>query len=1061
MSVPLGRGMDRRQEEFRLAPPLMREVRNQLFRAPGGYLKAPGWTSSGSGAGQGSPQVLVNHNDRSLIALGQKDTSTLGGSGAFSNVNKGPQYPTGIEAFTALALRGVISHVNIAHIQGYTAIVGLTSDDDFVGTGGGTTAETAFDAFGAIFDASGDLIAGPYRWTNINQLPRVEPLLVSSVPHFVFVGVEGVLFATSSWNLRAVRISTASPPTGTAPTTTVIGTAHRITSSTGNTTLFHTHVGDEQNVAYIVYYDGSNIVCSQLDGNTVYGKTSVPSSLRDRLAVYHHASSQTILVSVGDGTSTTIYYAGESLSSFVSAGSTTGTEWPMFYDSTTGGAWFSGATIGFSGGPNPATPTVSGSAGHTPPGTIRNAQTFGGLSPVLFFGHESGGSFTADQSGLSSNAFVEQLPDHSWIDALALDSAQPYTVAPLNATRYGPVVYAGSRTPPSASYTFDSGPLQTAKTSDGKVLVPWHVRAAASKPWTYADPYSVRGTDRVFFEGGKPNQDHVLGWTVLSPLQPDLKHSEISYQGSTLVAAGNVCMWDGEGFFDLLAPPKITQYTNPGTLNTNTAHVAGYVIPNGSSTTHVLWWAGCIVLVYIDKNGIEYRSAPSNFFTCDDLGEDIEIELDPSHERILNAGGSFDVEFYVTTRSANALSDYSNAGAASEGAIDFTTYELAQRSPLQESGGTYYVPDMYLRTLTHGNIPLYTASGELAPVRPPAAHAVAQAGNHLFLVPSEFPFELWPTKPLERGRGPEWAPEIAIPVPSQSGGCESLAAVGDRLLLLCKRGVWELFAASGPDASGIGGFGAPRLVHLGDGCVSHSGTVSTSEGVFYLAASGPKLINTAQVLDISEPVRSYFTGNTVLTAEYHPAEREVWYGLDSGETLVFSLSGGDWAVLDLDTSSYRFFDGLMYRIDESGGDVQFENALSGQVNGSAFNAKTVSPWLTFETPMGYQRCRRIGVLVRKVSGTVGQLRITLAYDYVDSEVDTFTFDLTEARERNEQFVVRPSRQKFDSVRVTVVEYPAVVELEQVDSDHIWSLAAIDLEVASKRGLIKLQSAAKG
>jgi len=366
-------------------------------------------------------------------------------------------------------------------------------------------------------------------------------------------------------------------------------------------------------------------------------------------------------------------------------------------------------------------------------------------------------------------------------------------------------------------------------------------------------------------------------------------------------------------------------------------------------------------------------------------------------------------------------------------------------------------------------IQLYTSLGELAPVRPPCSSVVAQAGGHMFLIPDEDRYSLWPSKPLERGRGPEWDPTTILPAPSESGGIVSVAAQGDRLLVLCALGVYELYVGSGgPDANGNGAFSPMRLAHAGDGCISHAGTVSTPVGVFYLAESGVKLVQGGgNVSDVGDPISESLVPRAVYAATYHDGDNEVWFVQEDGiqtprPTCVFNLDTQGWSTFVQDTLQVLFANGDMHRL-LSDGTVRKEDPSLGSDLASVYEGAVETPWIAPATPVGFVRVPRVGILVRLESGTQGRVTVSLSYDYVESVVDTFTFDYADFATfgRSTTFSVGPSRQKFDAIKIAVQDDTESEGSPGAKiSDLVWSLAGVDLAVRTKTGVVKLEAGAK-
>lgn len=1075
--VPLSGGVNTGVEPYLLPPPYAALARNMVMRETGSLRKLPGATWANLTPADAG--VLFSDPHGALLFAGLNGLRHLGTSGTAWRTQD-PQTgfnPVNVSLQAVLSLSGEVAQATVCHNQGYTAVACSTRK---------SPALDDYTTVWAIVDGTGDVVGGPYIEDSVDIFPRIEPITVSGNPTFVFFGLQGTPGAGApNFTLRTAQVRADIPPA--TITWSNIGTINRGSDTTAeaagyqkaDTTvriLYDTHAYYTHDKAYVCFYDGTNLVVRRTDGSTTDAAVTVVAGAPTAFAVFHDKASETVLVYGRAATS--VYYANSAVSSFTAVAGAINAQHPVWYKSVSG-VYIDGMLVTLTGS-NPATPSFSGSRAHTPPGKTFDPQgllsTAWGDASTLFFQHESG--------GVSESAGFEDLRDQSWVDAVLLSGGKGITVSPLLQTRHLRRVESGTHQEPTLAYALFVQPQSSADAS-GRVYVPYIVRTPAAPHLPIVDDGDGRGP----FDGYQPNHDRTVGFAVLSVIQTELQWSQVPHQDSLLVAAGNVLGWDGKSSFDLMAPPRIMGYDDSAALPGGSVEIDREDIGDsenrglhGSVTrnyAHVGWWSMKAVLVYTDRNGIEWRSAPSppfNINSIDGVASDpcplVEVDLDASHQRMYEAGGSFDVELYVTERDDGLFGLTTTAvGAASEAAI-VKEYYLAQRSPLLFNGTNgidYYVIDLLQSSFQGGtatgsvSLPLYTDQGELAPVRPPASHVLAGAGNYLFLVPSEFPFELWPSKPLERGRGPEFAPEVILPAPSGGGQIISLAGQGDRLVVLCQHGVWELFVgAQGIDANGGGGFGQYRQLHAGDGCVSHKGVCSTPFGVFYVANSGPKMVRPdGSVEDIGSAVSGLVDPTLLYQATYHEDADEVWLAHTTG-TLIYSLRSNGWTTSDEVFTSMIYHRGKFYRQGDTNR-IEYEAPSQPYIGEETVLAKYVSPWLSFESPSGWKRCRDIAVLGRYISSLGdGGIRVRVAYNYIDTDIDLseVTGVAISNLERKFQLNIKPSRQKFDSIRITVEEY-ATLNGEASVSNLIWALVSISLELSTKTGTIKLQQGASG
>lgn len=1086
--VPVGGGMDESAEPFRLAPPLSAVARNVSQERDGSLTKRCGYDIIGMPLIGTHGHVLVSRPS-DLVLYTEQSGAVFSGE-QWRAHPWGAQLPAHVQLRGVLPLRGFSHTANIAHAGGYTALVVMTVED--------TTAEmTGFpeddlQATCIILDSDWRPVWGPVVVPEIRRLPRVEPVTVGDVPGFVFCGLSGFSFdasITPNYDLYSFRVLTST----LAPTTpinqgSVRNWGNAVASAATKRTLYDTHGSGTTSTAYVAYYTqiGQDIelVLQALDGVSIGTQhTLLVSSSRHSFGVWHDAPSQTVMVYSSE--SQEIHYMNAALTTGPLATSLGGAvpalDPPIWYAIAPGGRRLSGIAVNLSGS-DPATPSTGGLS--VMPGQFARPQP-GHEREALFFEQR-------DDAGEARNYL--ELRGGEYDDGSGFH--RPVVAAPLLETRHmrriqnhfqwlmagGVGAYLGGEHP------------QTARTADGRILVPVLARNLTRHPWPRAAPEGVL----VNGDATPYNEEQTLA--VVEVSTDDVPHGTVDYQGTRLIAAGDLRAWDGAASFCPCIPaPKITSYDDSPTAATDVERSLYSEIHNSltpADYSHIRWHGLKIVLVYTDRNGVEYRSMPGGAAFRDNLVAGgiagdvtdpcprINIHIDTErgglgagwpHEI---AGGRWDVELYVTApeKADTGARDDGTTSGTTVGAADVNDivheYYLAQRTPLQRDGNGFFIPDFLLAAKR--TIPLYTDSGELANARPPAANVIAQAGRYVFMISSESPYELWHSKPVERGRGPEFNPNLIVQLPSESGGGVSLASQGDRLIVLCASGVYEMRVASGPDAFGAGSFEGFVLVSSEAGCVNPRGTVAGPFGVFYIARSGPRLVlGDGQNADIGSRVRGLLDPDAVIGALYHAERKEIHVFQEPSDArdgaLVFHIERQGWTSHTHAAAAAVMQNGRIVRVGASG--VARRESEAALLDGATtFSGRVVSPWIDFGDVLGFKRARRIALLLRHIAGSIGKIRISLEFDYVAGVVDVFEYDATDflAFDRLMTFHVRPSRQKCDAVRITVedaIGSPPVNPNDppgQVFESLLlrWALVAYEVEVAAKRGTVKLQAGAK-
>lgn len=1100
--VPLGGGLREDLDAHRVRPPHASAASNATTRKGEAYRKSPGYVSGGTGGStgtDGAKALLIDPRGRKLV-LGQNGQAIAAdGSTTWTTLASGFLCPSNLATVPVASPRGHVLDVGVRVAS--DGSVGVVWREWIDPANGSDPAEWGTGrAAGLVMSPDGTVVGGPWYWEDMHYCPRVEVSTSAGVNAWYFFGLttsdaDELIRTPMTIDIRYARMPSDAWPAAGSQTSTLLRTG------VDNTTMsYDTHSDPQASagrvfVAYAV--SGNELRVSRL---TFSGSVSVvvvwtDVTQPDMFQVYYHDASSTVIVTESSAWDMAFAFAagGGTVADYAGIHAE---NHPRLYTHTTSASnevVFSGETITITGS-NPGILTFSGSAAYNIPPDCYDPQPWIGNDRSCFLVPRTGGFYpdgpSDDLGTLLSGEWElnEEYPGHLE-GHFVHSSGLIYSQFDVLEGRHGPLMWDGAihGSPLGGSGSLYHVP-QTDVDPSGRLCVAAHAKIRAIKGYRLSDSSHptnyTQATVETQSEGHLPNMDRQILLVRASSLQSDLASSAIDQDGTQVLANGGVGLWDGQSVVNLVPQPRISAYTRDTGAGSGSGILMGTTgaglggLATGVTAQSDRLTALKIVVVYVDKNGVEWRSAPSPPWVYYELPLNTSFEY-PKLEITFNhlayyrghiLGGRFDVELYTTER------DNGNgwAGPATTDFADIVTdYYFVQRSPMLVDGsGNHYIVDL-LNFAHNGSyfypaLPLYTDTGELAPAVPPASGVLARSGNYAFLVPSEFPYELWPSKPLEAGRGPEFPPELILYAPSDSGGIVSLAGLNDRLYILCKNGIYALPTVSGPDATGAGGFGPIRRIHVGDGCINHNCTVETPAGVLYTAETGVRMIGLDGIVqNVGGPAEDTLGDPAdLIRSVYLREHNEAWF-VATDYSVVLNLDTGAW------TAETRQDDAL--DAEARDGEIHFLTASAVRTTDPAdgtdvnrdHNMSIASPWLTFDTALGFWRCRRGHVLGRRESG-VGDIRVQIAYDYDDAVVDDLQFSYLGSRgmvnyERAMHFTFRPSRQKFDAIKITVSDTrPTSTDgtTESTPSTLVWSLTGLELEVASKQGGIKLQEAAK-
>ena len=1065
VQLPIGGGLNSEWEPHLIPDGYATVADNVFVRSNGSYQKVVGGAQIGSSSA--TQNRLLSYEGQQLVSVGPSSSFRLTQAGSMEeHEGLDRAFHTKSEWRGLLPFPGEVRSINIAHKDGYTAIVAAVVHDtqnttavSAAGSGGSTAVPTNViadrTAVCFIADENDTIIWGPVEVDDIRFHPRVEAIEVSSSARFVFFGCDADHPTTGTVPTMALKAFQANPISYSAPSTITVETILAVGNS--YKTLYDSHSSGSDAVAYVSYYSNTDgeIVVNRIDGSSSYTADLLVATTADAMAVYRDTVADGVYVSVG----TNIYSLSADLASKATYAGAVDADRPVFYLDGNSTLYCNGMTVGRISG-TPPTLSFTGSVDHTTPHVARRPAKLTSASKSLFFSQHSTDQGTA---GWAVSALQE---DPSSVDRAVVVTCPLQNYEPFGGLRFTSLI---------GTSNFIGAIGQSAVHDDGAVLAPFALKIKAYK--TYPPTGGVL-YDPGFREGGPYNFDSVLGYWKLTLADDATAGVLVNATGSSLGSLGHPLVYDGQKFFNYL--PKCP---TPSTDFTASATSYGYReetsdIYNSGSTpddyNNIQWWAAKWVTVVVDADGNEIRSEPSDALTFNGIAGDTgdtwprysfdDFEADPRLARYLHGNFNIEIEMYVTERDDGTTAGNS-VGASNE--VDIVhSYYRCQRVPLQEDGSGFFIPDfltMAAQGLDGGaSVPLYTDLDELAPRIPPAANSACVVGGYAWLCPSEVPSELWHSKPLEFGRVPEFNPLLTILAPNGLGDAIAVSGLGDRLVIFSERGISEIFVgAGGPSATGVGAFSAPRKIHEGDGIIGAQALVETAAGIFYVAQSGPKMLGPGgQVQDIGRLVKDDFDVTLVNGVTVFPKEYEVWVFMSDGQHFIFNYRSGVWTTAsDLAGVNGVVVGSTPYRITNLG--VVIQESDTSTDNSESILATITTGWIDLAQNQSYKRIRKVHALIRHIQGSLGTLSFKIAYDYDDTVVDTRTWNASDYTTLNEvgHFDIRLSRQKCSAIKISIVEGTETQGQSQVN-DIRWALTNLSLEVMGKRGNFKLEQGAK-
>ena len=351
-----------------------------------------------------------------------------------------------------------------------------------------------------------------------------------------------------------------------------------------------------------------------------------------------------------------------------------------------------------------------------------------------------------------------------------------------------------------------------------------------------------------------------------------------------------------------------------------------------------------------------------------------------------------------------------------------------------------------------GNEYLYTTGGVLPNDTPPATNIIWPHKNRLWLVPSEYPESLWPSKKHVTGSAVSFSAFLEIKLADNGGPITAGASLDDKCIIF-KRSAIYYIAGDGPDPTGANNsWSEPILIAADVGCTNAKSVVLTPNGIMFESAKGIYLLDRSlSVSHIGAAVASY-DSNTITAAVLVDDANQVRFFTSQGYTLVYDYYVGKWGV---HTGSFQQAvaaiagEGAVYSLDTNGY-VRQESSAVYDDDTNAYALSVGTGWINVAGINGFQRVQKVQVTGKYYSAHT--LRLRVYYDdettYTDYTKATSTFV---GADNVYEPVFHLARQKCKRIRFVITE-------DTPTTGRAMALTGLTLLVGVKKGLRKAAAA---
>lgn len=396
---------------------------------------------------------------------------------------------------------------------------------------------------------------------------------------------------------------------------------------------------------------------------------------------------------------------------------------------------------------------------------------------------------------------------------------------------------------------------------------------------------------------------------------------------------------------------------------------------------------------------------------------------------------------------------------------------------LTEYGDEDYQFDFGDESLTYVDSPqdvtalglgVWTTAGRLPPLAPPPPRDLLACKGRLWIVPADASREVWFSQQILADEVPWFHPGLSVQLLDTEEQIEALASLDDRVVVFTRTRIYVI-EGDGPLDTGAGAFVGPNLVSSAFGCTERRSVISTSRGVYFLAACGLCLLDRGlSVQVVGDPVRDLTESGTLEGVTYDEAQaRVIWhrrYGEGLSSLVLYDERHAIWTTADsLELDALR---GLTWDRGRSAlilayvfGVCQEGYGATPGLDGDAadptwFGATIRSPWLRTGEVGSWSMLRCFHLEAE--AGAPSTCQLQLDFDYSEAGRQTCSLDFSTAT-RGDRLVrqVAPKSQTAQAFRVGLVEQAPVSlpgDTAAPQGVRWWGLA---LEMEPQPGLARI------
>lgn len=197
---------------------------------------------------------------------------------------------------------------------------------------------------------------------------------------------------------------------------------------------------------------------------------------------------------------------------------------------------------------------------------------------------------------------------------------------------------------------------------------------------------------------------------------------------------------------------------------------------------------------------------------------------------------------------------------------------------------------------------VWTTAGRLPPLAPPPPRDLLACKGRLWVVPADQTRQVWFSQQILADEIPWFHSGLSVQLLDTEEQIEAIASLDDRVVIFTKTRIYVV-EGDGPLDTGAGSFVGPNLISSAFGCIERRSVISTSRGVYFLAACGLCLLDRGlSVQVVGDPVRDLIESGTIEGVVYDEAgARVIWhrrYGEGVSSLVLYDERHAVWTTAD-------------------------------------------------------------------------------------------------------------------------------------------------------------------